>query len=275
MISKLHPLLASILVGASLCAQTPLPYFTGFDNAAQKTGWTEYRKGSTSNGGWDYTSLSAYTAPSALVHSFPVGGTAPTTDWFVSPAFNFSNGGRIDSIRRTFAGFGSPGESDTIAIYLLTGSPDPSLASSAVLLYDFKTNYTKTGEWELDSGINIPSKSGSSYIAFKYSTTENWLDVSFDNIRISGKTNTGIRQIVASSGFTIYPNPTADYVEMRFPANTSALEIYDHCGALVYQENVNNLTQTILTTQSFKNGIYHVRFIAGESSGYKNLVVMK
>jgi Secretion system C-terminal sorting domain len=272
---KNFTLFTAVLLSTKLFSQTPLPYFTGFDNTAQKAGWQEFRKGSTSNGGWDYPSAAPFSSPNALSHGFPLGGSSPTNDWFVSPAFNFSNGGKIDSIRHLFSGFGSPGESDTIAIYLLTGSPDPALASSKVLLYDYKTKYMSTNNWELDSPITIPSKSGSSYIAFKYSTTQNWLDVNFDNIRISGKANTALNNIATAQSFRVYPNPASNYAELIFPDNTSAIEIYNNCGQLMYQEITNGLINTNVSLHAFENGLYHIHFITPSGFSFKNLMVVK
>src|SRR5688572_18629963 len=87
-------------------AQTTLPYYSGFDNAAEQSGWVTFRKGSTANGAWSVASFGAYSAPNSLSHNYPVGGSTPTDDWRVSPGFNFSNGGMIDSIRHNFSGFG-------------------------------------------------------------------------------------------------------------------------------------------------------------------------
>jgi len=68
--------------------------------------------------------------------------SAVTDDWFVSPPFNFSNGGKLDSISFWFGGFGIPALSDTVAIYLVQGSSDPALATSTTTLLDFRAgNY--------------------------------------------------------------------------------------------------------------------------------------
>ena len=99
---KIFTILSFILVACIYCkAQTPLPYYTGFDNAAQKAGWLDFRKGFLSPSDWTYNSFSAFSAPNSLHHDYPVGSanTDTTLDWFVSPAFNFSSGGMIDSIR--------------------------------------------------------------------------------------------------------------------------------------------------------------------------------
>ena len=175
-----------IITVHSLSAQTALPYFTNFDTPASQTGWTSYRNGSVSSSNWTIAS-SGYSPQQCLVHFYPVGGSSVTVDWFVSPPFNLSAGGNIDSLRTNFSGFGNPGGTDFISIYLLVGSPNPTLAVTKTLLYNFAgTSYTNDAVWRLKTNIAIPSYTGTAlaYIAFKYETTNNWLDVKFDNLRI-------------------------------------------------------------------------------------------
>ncbi len=176
------------LLFLNLNAQTPLPYFTGFDNLQGQTGWTTYKKISTTSSSWNYVSAppnySAYSTPSCAIHFYPVGDL--TLDWLVSPPFNFSAGGNIDSVRYAFAGFSpTPLVADTVAIFLLRGSPDPDLATSKVQLIDFRnTNYINDGVWRISTNIPIPAGPGQSFIAFKYKASSSWLDVRFDNLAL-------------------------------------------------------------------------------------------
>lgn len=173
------------LASVSLLAQTPLPYFSGFDTPAQQSGWTLYRKGSTISSAWTVAAQNFYSAPNALLHFYPVG--EQTDDWYVSPPFQFPAGGKIDSLRFSFIGFSpSPALTDTIAVYALTGSPDPALATKTLLL-DFRgTNYVSDGLWRDTSAVPIPANAGSTYLAFKYVGNSSWLDARFDNLAISG-----------------------------------------------------------------------------------------
>ena len=171
----------------SSVGQTALPYFTGFDNTAEQAGWTLFRKGSTISSPWAYSLQSQlpYSGPKCLVHYYPV--SEQTLDWFVSPPFDFSSGGKIDSIRFAFTGFSpNPANADTIAIFLLTGNADPDLATSKVQLIDFRnTNYVSDDVWRDTANVIIPASPGLSYIAFKYKGSSSWLDVRFDNLALS------------------------------------------------------------------------------------------
>lgn len=221
-------------------AQTAMPYFTGFDSDAQKTGWQEFRKGVTTQfNKWAYATIDAYTAPNCLRHDYPVGGIDTTKNWFVSPPFNLSSGGKIDSIRYAFTGFGVPGPGDTVAVYLLKGNADPALASSKTLLYDFRgANYVGDNAWRKLTTVTLPATSGSSYIAFYYRTVNNWLDVKFDNVRISSNGTTGIGEKALAPGTVmLHPNPATETIYLRTKERFTRTLIYDLGGKLVYQNN--------------------------------------
>jgi len=234
-----------LLLAAQSKAQTTLPYFSGFDNDAQKNGWQQFRKGVSSPSQWSYAMTDAFSAPGCLAHGYPVGGTDTTNDWFVSPPFNLSAGGKLDSLRYAFTGFGVPGAGDTIAVYLLKGGPDPAAATSRTLLYDFRgPNYSNDNVWSNLTDIDIPATSGTCYIALQYRTMANWLDVRFDNIRISSNTGTNIPS-TGKQGFqaTLYPNPVADRLRIKTNAVFARSTLYDIRGrqiaAMPFREEID------------------------------------
>lgn len=220
-----------------LSAQTKLPYYSGFDNAAETTGWQQFRLGTTASSlpYWVYTTSGPYSAPQCLTHSYPVGGTVPTDDWFVSPEFNFSAGATIDSIRRSFSGFGNPNNGDTVAIYLLNGNQDPAKATSIVRLFDYRgADYTNDRIWHKTAAIAIPATSGKSFIAIRYKTIVNWLDVKFDNIAISSKASSSIHTTSpATIQISSYPNPTRDLLYLSSPVPVKEHFVYDLSGRLL------------------------------------------
>lgn len=235
-------LITTLFLAASLglkaSAQTTLPYITGFDNNAQQTGWQEFRKGYIHDFyEWVYDAAGAYTAPNCLVHNYPVGATTASDDWFVSPAFNLPDGGRIDSLYRSFSGFGVPAAGDTVAIYLLAGSPDPALATAKTMLYDYRdTRYSSDNTWHNTTGITIPPTTGSCYIAIRYRTISNWLDVKFDNIRIRSNSTTGIHETQAGQiSFNLYPNPAGNTLKFSTDQDFDLIRIYDLSGKNVLQ----------------------------------------
>lgn len=237
-------LAAGLVLHQMAIAQTPLPYSTGFDTNPP-AGWQVFRKGATVVfSEWEQTGTNAYTAPFSLSHDYPVGGTSATDDWYVSPAFSFAAGGKIDSVRHYFSGFGVPQSGDTVAIYLLKGSADPAAATAKTLLYDFRdTKYANDNTWRKATNITIPITPGSSYIAFRYKTIVNWLDVKFDNLRLSGNA-TGVGEIYkAGAHFTTLPNPVADRLNIRTSEAFERVQLYDMTGrkvmAMTYQPVLN------------------------------------
>jgi hypothetical protein len=249
------PLLLTLLCTTQLTS-AQLPYYTGFDTPAEKQGWTMFRAGSQTSSTWQYDNATAYTAPSSLAHYYPVGGSQLTDDWFVSPGFSIPAGGKLDSIRHRFSGFGVPGTGDTVALYLLVGSANPSLASSKILLKDFRgTDYQNDGKWNSTMSINLAAQSSTCYLAVRYTTIINWLDVFIDNIHISGNPSTGIGEMETNnklSAGTLYPNPVNDRIYIQDAGKQDAVFVMDATGKKIW----SGVYGTCINVSMFSNGFY-------------------
>ena len=250
---------ASFLVcsGQSLAQTAALPYFSGFDTEAQKSNWQQFRKGDINPiYAWEYATTAAYSAPGCLVHNYPVGGTVASDDWFVSPGFILNSGGKLDSLRYAFSGFGVPAAGDTVALYLLSGSADPALATTRSLLYDFRgDNYSNDNTWRLLSNINLPATTGTCYIALRYRTVNNWLDVRFDNLKLRSNSTTGIgeREVRAEAAL-LYPNPAGERLWFRTSEAFTQTSICDISGKTVFRGRF----RTELDISGFAPGAYSV-----------------
>lgn len=228
-------------------AQT-LPYSTGFDTPAEQAGWDAYRTGTTTDTFylWEYSTNTPFSPPTRLSHNYPVGGVNVTDDWFVSPAFDFGNGGRIDSVRYKFTGFGIPAPEDTVAIYMLVGNQDPSQATSRKLLVDFRdTLYTADDQWRLLTDVEISPTASPVHIAFRYRTVVNWLDARFDNLGLSrNDPGTGIGALESSTPqIAVYPNPANELVTVHSAEPWKLIRVLDlsgrsHIVKRRYQENL-------------------------------------
>lgn len=253
----------------SLMAQVALPYYSGFDNAAQKAGWTEYKKAATTFSHWGYGG--GFSAPSAVGHDYsPSTGISLTDNWFVSPAFLITNGGTLDSIRYKCAGFSVPAADDTVAVYLLNGSQDPALATSRTLLFDVRgADYVNDYTYKLKNNITLPASIGNSYIAIRYRNTNcssKWLTVSFDNVAISGNSAAGIFDANNSSDNpTIYPNPAKGKFYI-YAGSINGIEIFNLAGEKIYSvTEPQNLCENEIDLSAYPPGIYFVRIKEKES----------
>lgn len=266
-------ILSALLLHVNISkAQTALPYETGFDNAAQTAGWQAFRKGSTDpNYKWVYATFTAYSAPASLFHHYPVGGTAVTDDWFVSPGFLIPSGGSVDSIRSAFSGFGLPGVADTVALYLLTGSPDPALAATKTLLLDYRgTDYSNNDTWRKHT-LLLAASTGTCYLAVRYKTVNNWLDAKFDNLRISALTTTSIHDhALQEEAIRLYPNPASQELHIRFDHQKAVpvqIRIYNALGELQMEQNVTEQESLAL---NLKNGTYFYTLVTGDGAQFKS-----
>jgi len=218
-------LIAAILVTSTLHTQTPLPYASGFDNAAQQAGWQLFRKGYLSNYPWTIAPFFAASAPNKLWHDYNVAGEATDTirDWYVSPGFDLSGGGALSLNVNVFSIMGSTTPSDGLKVMLLTGNSDPALAKSVVEVEDLTGLVTNTDAWTSVGPLAIPATVGTSYIAFMYQATTNWFTPGVDDISITGS-GTGMAEPVgAPLGTTVFPVPATGRVTITLsdPASTS------------------------------------------------------
>lgn len=199
----------------TICAQTQLPYYTGFDNASEQNGWRNYEISSGNRSyPWEYSSFDKVSEPNSLRMSSPFNEDVYIENWFVSPEFDFSNGGVIDSLYYRYTGYGSipEGSKDTMAVYLLVGNPDPLLASEKHLIHFFRDTIVGIeGEWEREDSIRIPTVNGPAFVGFRHKTDAGWINLNIDNIHIRDTVVSGINELTTDKiGIEVYPNPTED-----------------------------------------------------------------
>jgi len=170
------------IVPENLTAQAvELPYYTGFDNLTEQSGWQQYRQGYESVQEWSFGSGLApvgYSLPTCLFHDYNVGGddTQTVVDWFVSPAIHFSSESKLE-LKIRVSGFSNPLE-DNLMICFGTLSQDPALGSFALLanLSEMSPNQI----W-LDTIIDIPYTADEGYIGIRYlyrnSIQDRWFEL--------------------------------------------------------------------------------------------------
>ncbi|PZR21257.1 MAG: hypothetical protein DI538_29740, partial [Azospira oryzae] len=228
-------------------------YNTGFEKFPE-TDWQVFRTGPVKDFfyEWKGDNTIRFEGTLSLYHGYPIASTDATDEWYVSPAFSLTSGGKIDSIRHHFMGSGTPGAGDTVGLYLLRDSPDPALASSKTLLYDFRgTKYKADFNWNKTTGIAIPATTGKAYIAIRYRTTTSWMDVRFDNLGISANKPSSIGNVYKKGAdFTASPVPVINILNITTTAPFQWIEIYD-------------VTGRMLDRQVFQASIDLVRYPAG------------
>ena len=261
--------LLTFLISSQAGAQV---YYTGWDNASEISGWTQIRKGDASLYEWTFDASNPFSPDSCLAHYYPVGGSTPTDDWYVSPVFDFSLGGSIDSLYKNYSGFGTPMAGDTIELYLLAGNQDPDLATKTVLYSFTDSTYLNDSAWRKDSMIAIPATAGTSYIAFRYKTTVNWLDVKFDNLTLTALNSSEISVIEPNIG--IYPNPANQLVflnlDQNFKENLSSIQLFDQTGRLVARFEPS---QSTLDISNFEPGCYYLQFNSASTQISKQVII--
>ncbi len=261
--ATLTGLFMSLVIGAS--AQTALPYNTGFDNAAQKTGWQEFRKGNTAHMNWTYhtdfnTGHVPASNPDCIAHTYPT-TTPATQDWFVSPSLNLSTGAKVQLKINVYSPGGTLEPGDSIQLYLLKGNADPALASSKTMLTSFSYMKATTFTYKDTAGIIVPPTTGQAYLAFKYSCINNWFTVAIDDIKVTANPSTGINDVETTVGnLIVYPNPAKGSIRWSYTGTAAAdkleAQLADVAGRIIKSVPLKNKE---LNISSLKPGIYFLK----------------
>ena len=91
---------AMLVCMLSANAQTPTPFHSGFDNTSQQSGWQKFRQGTLHLFEWEFgPGIGAASPPFCAWHNNPSNIPVPVVDWIISPVFNFTGGGKIDSVK--------------------------------------------------------------------------------------------------------------------------------------------------------------------------------
>jgi hypothetical protein len=228
-------------------AQTPLPYSTGFDNAAEQLGWQEFRTGHLSNYSWDFSNIgnNAPSSPNVLWHDYPVGGSETDTvqDWLVSPPFNFASGGSLAAMKvMVYSIMGSATPVDELKIFLLTGSNDPDDATTITELDDLTDMVSSSLVFVDLPAVPIPATPGTSYLALRYQATNNWFTIQIDDIEITGAPEGIGEEHAEGMALSLYPDPAVDVLNVSLGGervNASAL-VFDAAGKQVLLGNVRH-----------------------------------
>ncbi len=253
-----------IIFGFNATAQVTLPYYSGFNTSTELMDWSEYHLFPNNFSEWQTNSMNGYEGSGYIAHDYaPSTGVNLVDDWYVSPEFTIPNGGTLDSTRYKFSGFSTPLMGDTIAIYLLNGSQDPSLASSVTLLYDFRdTSYNADNIWHLLTDINLSASSEASYIGFRYRSNDvsaQWLTVGFDNFAVSANPNVGQEELDKNT-WSLYPNPSTGKFRIEAVKEIQTVKIYTAIGEVVYSNSkFDEETFIEIDLSEFSKGIYFVR----------------
>lgn len=218
---------------------TTLPYYENFDTLANLR-WTAYQLGTDDPDDfpWYITIHNPYSPSFSMMHTCNT-GTAHANNWTVCKnAFSFASGGKIDSIRSFITSINPPAADDTIGIYLLTGNSNPDLATSKILLHDFRGIHFKTDVWAKTTDITIPPTPGTSYIAFRYKTANNCINIFLDNMHLSGNVSSGVSQVFPTAeDVKTVPNPVMNILTIQTKEQFEIVNIYDLTGRIVHTQS--------------------------------------
>lgn len=258
-------LFAAFFVSAS--AQVALPYTNGFDTNAEIQDWQISRQGFLHNYTWvPKAAPGAATAPNYVFHDYPVGNTNQllVDDWLVSTSLNLTNGARLSLKAWVFKMGTDLYTTDSFEIWLLKGNKNPALATSKTRIASLRHFAANAGgydqpAWRDTANIVIPPTTGTAYIAFRYTSVNNWFTVGIDNVQLT-PVPTHVAQVNAVT-FELYPNPASS--EIRWKLHSGRPHVNKEQGVII-----NALGQEVkrfavqdgsLNIAFLQPGMYYVR----------------
>jgi len=251
-----HITLSLLAFPLSLLAQLPLPYSTGFDNAGQQAGWQQFRTGHLSTYSWGISGFGAPSAPNKLWHDYPVGGSANDTvrDWWVSPLLDLSTAANLTLKVNVYAITGSTMPSDGLSIMLLTGSPNPALAT-VTPLQDLLPLVTSGSTYTQLPAVYIPP-TGPAYIAFYYQATQNWLTPGIDDVSVTA-VGVGIEEGSNEIAISLCPGSDCSFSvrvdDARWLGEQLTVRLFDAQGRQVFDRAFSS---TLRSEGGFPPGCY-------------------
>ncbi|MFK7775533.1 MAG: T9SS type A sorting domain-containing protein [Saprospiraceae bacterium] len=193
-------------------------------------------------------------------------------------SFNFYD------VKITVKNFGT----ETVSNFKLNGLFElcPFICSSWISYHeDFVNVLLEPGqEMELDLGtLYYPglSYSGVDYdLCFWASNPDNKIDINFSNNRFClniPTISTDLENIVAENTFEVFPNPTNDILNIKWPKDfnleNSSILIFDAFGKVAQPIFPKNNDQEKIDLSGFDAGIYFVKIITEEGKSYTKKVV--
>ena len=78
----------------------------------------------------------------------------------------------------------------------------------------------------------------------------------------------------ASMDFELYPNPSQDFIELKFPITEDSIDvnIFDAEGKSVFQTKYSNVKSVRLNTGGFSSGIYYLKVVHHQESIEKSFI---
>ncbi len=221
--------------------------------------------GSITNSGWKAT----YTS------TFPKYCSGITT--FSTPSGSFSDGSLTDnySYNQLCRWIISPPSATSIT---LNFSAFNLATNDSLRVYDNTTSpATKLASY---SGTTIPASktypTSSLYLLF---ISDGYINSQGFDASYTSTSSAGIDENSSLAGFTIFPNPAKEQVNIQFTENNIenlSIEMTTLSGVCVYKESLNNFIgeyNNVIKTNAFAQGIYLLRIIGDKQAVCKKVVI--
>lgn len=107
------------------------------------------------------------------------------------------------------------------------------------------------------------------------------LDCSSSRVEVVAKidstcTVTSIDNLIGKeNNFELFPNPASNKLNIHLNSlkQNVLIEVYSYSGQIIYSESFNSVSNTLLNTSSWSNGVYHIQLTGNDFSESKSFII--
>ncbi len=223
-----------------------------------------------------YFDGSASTGGNSLDWSFPAGSPASPTATGGFPAMNFGAAGTHPYSLTVTNTCGSAVDNGSLTVILspvVTASASPATTICAGDTVTLTAIGADTYSWtnSVVNGVPFVPGATTTYIATGTNTTTGCPDTA--HVTITVDPCTGIGDPISNAGYSIYPNPTSNVLNIDGLANAKQLTLIDVTGKIIYNTTELNENTLKIDMTNASKGLYFIQ--VETTSGIESFKVVK
>lgn len=171
---------------------------------------------------------------------------------------------------------------NTDKISIVKGFNDAGILKTAVTRVDH-TNRSGYGEIAQFRAVITVDNNDEVYTTTNFITNSKAIDKNEQEIALSEGTDSarvgykisGINEAHNSINWSLYPNPTNNFITIKSAENIEGIEIYNVLGEKIYRETPQRKQTKVIDVSNLPNGVYIAQIKASKGGGEKRFIVAR
>ncbi|PID68024.1 MAG: hypothetical protein CR968_03705 [Flavobacteriia bacterium] len=248
------------LVGLFTAASAQTVYWSDDFNDFDISDWTLIDADGDGNN-WSATQINDSNGnpvtPVSLISRSWMQSPLTPDNWAISPAIDLSSASGTIEISYITQVASASWDEEKYSLYVSTSNDIASLEASETQMTEVLGDDGNTGT-PVNHTFDISSFAGEStvYIAFRHHDVTDMDFISIDDVTVASG-GTGSLEDLQALGFTYYPNPVNDVLNLKADVSINEISVSNLLGQEVYRSTPNMLQQTV-DFSNLETGVYMV-----------------